>query len=336
MQLIWRLFTLAGSLWVSWVQHYLLWDSSFWDAKEDGKGSWIWRKLLKLRDIAFPYMKAVVNSGADVFFWFDNWLDQGKLIDITGAAGTILFGVPRNARISDIMTEGRWNIRGCHNRSWPTLHRQILDTPVPCPEAGLDVRLWRHSDSQYKATFSASETWQQRRLKRETVPWSKVVWFSQGIPRYCFITWLTVKNRLSTGDRMRSWGVQQHCPLCGEPDESRDHLFFACPFSYTVWDNVAGRLLGQRMNPDWSTTLCALHSSRFAPMDWVLVRLVFQMTIYHVWKERNGRRHQKPWASAAQVTRSIDKMMRNRISSRRYGARHKLTGLLRRWFEVAP
>lgn len=46
LQLIWLLFTLAGSLWVSLVQHYLLRDGSFWDVKNDQKGFWIWRKLL--------------------------------------------------------------------------------------------------------------------------------------------------------------------------------------------------------------------------------------------------------------------------------------------------
>ncbi|CDY08633.1 BnaC04g19420D [Brassica napus] len=72
-------------------------------------------------------------------------------------------------------------------------------------------------------------------------------------------------------------------------------------------------------------------------MDWVLVRLVFQMVIYYnVWKERNGRRHQKPWSTAAQVTRSIDKMIRNRISSLKYEPSHKFEGLRRRWFELAP
>lgn len=49
MSLIWRLFSNASSLWVSWIQRYLLRQNSFWELKEDGKGSWMWRKLLKLR-----------------------------------------------------------------------------------------------------------------------------------------------------------------------------------------------------------------------------------------------------------------------------------------------
>ncbi|XP_013665256.1 uncharacterized protein LOC106369680 [Brassica napus] len=336
LQLIWRLFTLEGSLWVSWVQHYLLRGSSFWDVKEDHKGSWIRRKLLKLRDLAYPFMKTKILNGNDAFFWFDNWLGQGKIIDITGDAGTIQYGVPRNARVCDAVRDGQWHIRGQRSRHFPALLGLIRDAPVPCAENGLDQTLWRHSRNQFKDHFSASETWHQLRVKRGTVPWSKVVWFAQGIPRYSLITWLAIKNRLSTGDRMRSWGMQQHCTLCGEIDETRDHLFFACTFSYTVLDNIAGRLLGQRMDPEWSDTLLAIQHARFSPLDWILVRMVFQMTIYNVWKERNGRRHQKLWSTAAQITRLIDKTVRNRITSLKYGPSHKYAGLMQRWFTVVP
>lgn len=134
---------------------------------------------------------------------------------------------------------------------------------------------------------------------------------------------------------MRSCGIQKHCTLCGERDETRDHLFFACPYSYTVYDNIAARLLGQLMDPDCSATLLSIQHTRFAPLDAVLVRMVFQMTIYSIWREHNGRRHQKPWVTAAQLTRSIDKTMRNRISSLKYRHDHKFEGLMRRWFEVA-
>lgn len=76
-----------------------------------------------------------------------------------------------------------------------------------------------------------------------------------------FLVWLAIQDRLSTGVRMRKWGIQQACVLCGEKDETRDHLFFACPYSYTVWDRVAGRRIGENkpglaghvtVHPSWS------------------------------------------------------------------------------------
>uniref|UniRef100_A0A0D3BDB1 Uncharacterized protein n=2 Tax=Brassica oleracea TaxID=3712 RepID=A0A0D3BDB1_BRAOL len=60
------------------------------------------------------------------------------------------------------------------------------------------------------------------------------------------------------------------------------------------------------------------------------------MTIYGVQREHNRRRHQKSWSTAVQVTRCIDRTMRNRISSLKYGSDHKFEELMRRWFEVTP
>lgn len=85
-------------------------------------------------------MKVVATSGTEVFLWFDNWLDQGKIIDITGEAGTIHFGIPRNARVSDVVNDGRWSIHG-RNRLFPALHRLISEAPVPLIENSLDLRL---------------------------------------------------------------------------------------------------------------------------------------------------------------------------------------------------
>ncbi|CAN8241573.1 unnamed protein product [Cochlearia groenlandica] len=60
---------------------------------------------------------------------------------------------------------------------------------------------------------------------------------------FSFITWLSCKDILSTGARMRSWGRVQLHLLCGEPDETRGHMFFTRPYSFTVWIDVVGQLL---------------------------------------------------------------------------------------------
>ena len=57
LSLICRIFTQTSSLWVSWIQQYLLRQNSFWDVKEYGKRSWIWRNLLKLRPLAYQFLR---------------------------------------------------------------------------------------------------------------------------------------------------------------------------------------------------------------------------------------------------------------------------------------
>lgn len=152
------------------------------------------------------------------------------------------------------MQGSEWNIRGRRSRRFHDLYDCISAIEPPAPEKGRDVIMWKHGDDDYKPIFSAARTWDQIRVKKSKVEWSRVVWFTQGVPRFCFITWLAVKNRLSTGDRMRDWGIVQGCELCGERDETREHLFFACPYSYTIWESLARKFVGRNINPDWQWT----------------------------------------------------------------------------------
>ncbi|CAA7014269.1 unnamed protein product [Microthlaspi erraticum] len=142
-----------------------------------------------------------------------------------------------------------------------------------------------------------------------------------------------LEERLATGVRMRSWGQDQPCLFCGERDEARDHLFFACPYTYTLWSSMARGLLGNNATPDWSDTLQFIMSHVSGTMDSILLRLLFQTVVYYIWRERNARRHRRSWVSVHQLGRTVDKAMRNRISSLHYTMPHKLEGLLRRWFE---
>ncbi|XP_048637526.1 uncharacterized protein LOC125609943 [Brassica napus] len=189
---------------------------------------------------------------------------MGRLMDITGDVGTYYLGVARTARVSEAVLGQQWNIRGHRSRHYHALHDRIQNERVPLDEHGRDV----------------------------------------GVPRYSFIVWLAIKDRLSTGVRMRAWGIQQ------------------------------GRLCGRRINPDWSLTLQFVTRNTLSSLDKILVQMLFQTCIYYMWKERNDRRHQKGYHSTEQAIRIIDKAIRNRISSLRYKPDHKLAGLMQRWFEV--
>ncbi|XP_013617871.1 PREDICTED: uncharacterized protein LOC106324453 [Brassica oleracea var. oleracea] len=181
----------------------------------------------------YEFIRFEVHDGHTAFFWVDDWLQVGKLIDITGPIGTCHLRIDRHARVRDAAGNSSWNIRGHRSRYFQELIDRIQTVQLPHETLGHDVALWKHSDDNYKPYFSASSTWEQ------------------GVPRFSFILWLAVKNRLSTGDRMRVWGIQQGCVLCGERDETRDHLFFACPYSFTVWDKLVNRLTGNGTDPDW-------------------------------------------------------------------------------------
>ena len=141
LRLIWRLFTQPSSLWVSWTKHYLLRDSSFWDVRDDTKGSWIWRKLLKLRDIAYDFLKMEVRNGDTTFFWFDDWMGMGRLIDITGAIGTVYLVLSHRATVKEATNLNGWCVSGQRSRRFQDLYHKILAQPLPDEDLGIDMVL---------------------------------------------------------------------------------------------------------------------------------------------------------------------------------------------------
>ena len=93
--------------------------------------------------------------------------------------------------------------------------------------------------------FSIKLMYAQLQGSNTHVPWKRVVCNNKAGPRSIFITWLLLHHRLLTADRLISWGVSciSTCPLCGDADETLEHLFFICPYSSSVWAAIL-QLLG--------------------------------------------------------------------------------------------
>lgn len=70
-----------------------------------------------------------------------------------------------------------------------------------------DVVQWR-KEGEYDLDFSSRSTWSIIRNSHNTFPWHRLVWFSQRVPCYAYFAWLAIKGRLSTGSRMRIWGIE--------------------------------------------------------------------------------------------------------------------------------
>lgn len=268
LKLIWRLFEEAGPLWVAWTRCYLLRDNSFWDISANTtRGSWMWKKLLKLWPIAATFLKSEMRDEKSTSFWFENWLSVGPLIHITEEVGTRILGVSHNAKVTDTVEGKNWRIRRTRGLHLQDIIRQIIQAPPPTSSTGSDRMLWLQGHDKYEKKFSSRCTWERIRQAHQAVSWNRIVWFPQAIPRQAFIMWLAFRSRLSTGDRMRQWGENQSCMLCGEPNETRDHLFFACPFSYTLWTILTSTLLESRINPYWNMTVNSLTGNQLSKLD---------------------------------------------------------------------
>ncbi|KAL0420606.1 UNVERIFIED_CONTAM: hypothetical protein Slati_3083500 [Sesamum latifolium] len=58
------------SIWVDWIFQNRLRDQTVWTASEK-KGSWSWRKLLKLRAVLLLHIQYRIGDGVNLSLWKD-------------------------------------------------------------------------------------------------------------------------------------------------------------------------------------------------------------------------------------------------------------------------
>lgn len=244
LKLILRIVSAQPSLSVQWVKSVLVGKESFWLIKESTmKGSWMWRKILKYREVAKQYHNIEVCNDKATSFWFDNWSPLGRLYNLTGHRRVVDICISTYATITDVFEN--------HRRRGPRVEylnamEDAIDKVKSERKDGDDSLYWKYSDNVCKQMFVTRNTWRLIRTSHPTTSWHKVVWFTHVTPKYYFLTWLAIQNRLTTGDRIRGWGSSQivECCLCRNPDETRNHIFFNCCFSGEIWKNTLLKLLG--------------------------------------------------------------------------------------------
>ncbi|XP_024011171.1 uncharacterized protein LOC112086470 [Eutrema salsugineum] len=224
-------------------------------------------------------------------------------------------GIPAQASVYWVITRHRRQRRRGTNLNEIEDLISVLQRDQKTEE---DMLLWKNKGNQFKTTFSSKATWNLIRREQPKVDWYKGVWFRHATPKYAFMTWLSVHDRLSTGDRMLQWTnvppASHACVFCQLPVETRDHLFFSCGYSSQVWKALVYTLLGTRYTTVWADIMTLVKTENWTdPTSLFLLRYCFQITLHSIWKERNSRKHGDRSRQPTQLIRFIDKGVRNRV-----------------------
>lgn len=150
LKLIFMILSRKHSLWVSWVYKYLIRDSSSWDiSPKTTCGFWMWRKLLKIRDVAVTFFKMYIKDGASNYFLTDIWCDLQPLLQILGEVGTILLGISRKDKVAEATDALGWKLQRCCGRVMQGIIEKINRVPLPRPDARKDRALWKQGPYIY-------------------------------------------------------------------------------------------------------------------------------------------------------------------------------------------
>ncbi|KAF8099057.1 hypothetical protein N665_0253s0006 [Sinapis alba] len=261
--------------------------------------------MLQLKDQLHDYLRCNIGDGTITLFWYNYWTELDPFFNMFGAFGLRSLRIPLNATVSQAVRNRNWNIPPARSGLAETLQAILSSLEVPRADKCSDVYLWKHHTGGFRASFSSRVTWEFLRIPNPIVPWHTIVWFKEKIPRCSFITWTAFLQRLPTRDRLISWGLTLP-PGC--------HLFFDCPFAIATWNYFCGRYMVFRPTSlDSLGALCRRMHGPHAQRGIVILKLLSQIIVYSLWRERNARIFRDKSMTQEAFSRTIDRTIRDRL-----------------------
>ncbi|XP_019223812.1 PREDICTED: uncharacterized protein LOC109205556 [Nicotiana attenuata] len=185
--------------------------------------------------------------------------------------------------------------------SW--ISRKILQAGKYIQEARLDIKKILGSQS-----YSIRAVYNQLRGDFPKEEWSRLICNNKSCPRWKFILYLAVQEKLYTKDRLCNWGLQVDpvYALCEQELESHQHIFFLCRFSAQVWEKLLTWIGIKRRITDWKEELkWAADHMKGKGSKTMLYRMCITSAVYQIWLERNRRIFQQEKRSSEAITRQI-------------------------------
>ncbi|GJW60012.1 RNA-directed DNA polymerase, eukaryota, reverse transcriptase zinc-binding domain protein [Tanacetum coccineum] len=223
-------------------------------------------------------------------------------------------GLSLSCKIADVVIDGEWR--------WPKVWRKnfmfLFHLPSPLIfHDRQDKVLWKNRN-ELIGPFSVKAAWVDLSIPNPAVPWYKIIWFSQNIPRHAFMLWLAINKRLNTQDRVAVWNKvdELKCPLCFVVKDDHNHLFFGCDFSSRVWRFFKGLMRFESVPDNLYAAFDYMSSRPITKSIWCIIqRLVLGATVYFIWIERNSRIFQQQSRSIEDMCAIIRENVRLRLLS---------------------
>ena len=308
------------TLWASWVNKTVLVRNNFWNLSIPKDCSWIWRKVLQLRVEARNYISYKIENGDSILLWFDPWWNKKSLASSLLDPAIAAVDSTHRATLHSLIYAGNWNIPNL-NRSFCNDNIKDLLENFDFPNIDLseiDIICW---DGIKRNKVNTRVIRDSIRTRKDEVPWYEAVWVNKGTNRYIYHNWLLCHGRMNTLDRLCRLEIttDSHCYLCAGGLETSNHLFNSCSYSHYI----LLKMLSVNMNIPIDSSLTWLEimatlqniSDKFKRQASLIATQTF---VYHIWKERNNRRHNGTTSPPSKVLHDIIFDLRARLQATRW------------------
>ena len=215
-------------------------------------------------------------DGKDTSLWYEPWLKEGRLVELVDHDTPQITG-SQKWKVNSIILNGHWNL------SIPVLGQvwsSITDIQIT---QGIYTWIWTAESS---AIFSFSSAWDHVRQFGELFALHDMVWFPHSNPMMSSCLLKGILDKLPTRSRLYSFGIlnSDSCVLCNSDSETRDHLFFACPYSAYLWSLCKLKMKLTSVNLGNLVQEAESIKEAFTVKDksYILIRSAFSATVWHI------------------------------------------------------
>ncbi|KAL0290257.1 UNVERIFIED_CONTAM: hypothetical protein Scaly_2678100 [Sesamum calycinum] len=133
-----------------------------------------------------------------------------------------------------------------------------------------------------------SKAYEYFRPKLPRQPWKASIWKAFIPPKYSFILWLGLRERMATRDRLAFLHEDPSCSMCINSKESAKHLFFECSFSSYVWSYIRQWFgITRRMSTLLSAVKWLKKGKTGSSVQNKARHLALACMVYSLWRHRN-------------------------------------------------
>jgi hypothetical protein len=295
----WKIVTNQPLLWVEALKgKYLKNGHSFLDLPSNPSSSWLWKSILKNREVIEKGACLTISNGVNIHVWSSPWIPA--LPGFKPSPNPNLVGLPEFT-VADLINprDRSWNslllhdlfdsntvlqIENLHLSQVPSQDRW---TWVPSPNGVFSVSSAHEVvalDSSSRSSPFSPEDWislwglkLQHRLKH-------LLWK---------ITWDMLPVRANVGRFIPSVDPDAWiCPFCKGPEETVQHIFLGCSFARILWRNIQWPIDTSSFSilpiTHWIKVLIKPHHFLSIPKEEVWrFQILAAVVMDHIWFSRN-------------------------------------------------
>ncbi|KAI0493618.1 hypothetical protein KFK09_023737 [Dendrobium nobile] len=243
---VWRFYNSKSYLFSWWKEKY----GSFWNTKIS-KCSIYWKALCEVAKSLQHSLNFKIIPNSNLSFFWDPWcfgLTVADRLEQVNLYSTITPSIT-NLKVSWFISTDRWN----SDLPVPS-NLDVLIRSIPIANA-IDECCWTKPSKPSFKTFIM-----QFFEGAEKVSWYNFVWHKHYALRYSMFSWIAFKNGLKTAQALaaREIPVATLCVFCKTHNETQNHLFFECDFTFNILKCLLPRMSSMLLRPNLWQVFCEI------------------------------------------------------------------------------